>query len=319
LQENFGKEITFTSNLQDVPDHAILVNPFFNFLQPPLKLKRVCRRQIAVVHDIITLKYPEQFPTGIRGKLYKHVNKLALRRYDSIITDSETSKKDLIQLLGKNEKHIHVVYPVLSNNFYEKKPVKPPIQLPEKYLIYVGDVTWNKNVANIARAIKIAQIPCIFVGKSFATYMAKNPHEITHPEQQEVRAFVEEAKDNPLFIIPGFISDEELIYLYQHAFANLLVSRDEGFGYSYFEAGALGTPSVLANRPIFKETAEETALFADPEDPAEIAEKIKRYIDDSSLQKTLGSATQERSKKFNSDIFRKTFLDAVENNEYYEI
>ena len=57
------------------------------------------------------------------------------------------------------------------------------------------------------------------------------------------------AKDDKRFIFPGFISDDELITLYEQASLNILLSRDEGFGFSYVEAASLGCPSPPLRPP----------------------------------------------------------------------
>ena len=315
LRENFGDEFTFTSDLQDVPQHATFVNPFFNFLQPPLHLKKVCRRQIAVVHDLIPLKFPAHYPIGVKGNIYKNLNKAALKRYDTIITDSEHSKKDIIKILHIKPEKIKVVYPILSQTFFSHTSKTPLFKLPANYCIYVGDATWNKNVVNIGRAIKKAHAYCVFVGKVFESEIS----ELNHPWQTEIKTFLQDNHDDPHFTFPGYITDNELTYLYENAYANLLVSRDEGFGYSYFEAGALEVPSILADIPVFHETAAETALFADPENSDNIAKKIQELMGNKDLRKKLAKDSQERTKLFTAELFKRNFKEAVEHNGYYEI
>jgi glycosyltransferase involved in cell wall biosynthesis len=320
LQENFGDSFTFTSNLEDVPDHATFVNPFFDFLKPPLKLKKVSRRQIAVIHDIIPLKYPKHYPVGIKGGVYKRLNRLALRRYSLVITDSLASKNDLIKKLKLSEKKVQVVYPLISNHFTVHKLTKPTsFTVPEKYFLYVADATWNKNLVNLAKAIKLSSVPCIFVGKVFKKYLEVDPAEMGHPELQELRHFLRIAKDDPKFIFPGFVSDEELSYLYKNAIANILVSRDEGFGYSYFEAAALKTPSILGDKPIFHETAEDAALFAKTERPKEIAKQLKTMASKKELRNELGQKAYKRLSLFSAKQFKSQFKDALENSKYYEM
>ena len=99
----------------------------------------------------------------------------------------------------------------------------------------------------------------------------------------------------------------------------MLLSRDEGFGYSYFEAAAVRTPSVLADEPIFHETAASTALFAEAEQPSKIAAAIEILVKDAAFRNTLGNDAYQRVLSFNTEIFKRNFLDAVENNEYYEM
>ena len=87
-------------------------------------------------------------------------------------------------------------------------------------------------------------------------------------------------KGDKRFIFPFFISDGELITLYEQASLNILLSHDEGFGFSYAEAATLGCPSLLSDRPIFHEIAGTAAEFVDPENVNIIAQAIKRCVND---------------------------------------
>lgn len=306
LKETFGQEFMFTDTLPraDANQSDIFINPFFNPLSPPLINRRLAGRQIAVIHDLIPLKYPARFPAGLRGRWHVFLNRLNLRHYDHIITDSWVSKKDITALLGVAEERISVAYPGLPASF-PSHPSTPPSGNSD-YFLYVGDATWNKNLVNIARAVKTGAVPCVFVGKVFASSHLS----LAHPWQQELKEFLNLARGDGRFIFPGFISNEKLASLYAGARANLLVSRDEGYGFSYVEASSLGCPSVLADRPIFHEIAGDAALFADPENPEEIAGQMQKYAA-SSLRKEMGLKALQRSKKYNSSSFREEFLGAL--------
>jgi len=184
LKENFP-DWTFSNKLQ-VTSYKLQVflNPFFNFLQPPiwtgldlslqriLSGRRIAKKQIAVIHDLIPLKYPSKFPAGLRGNFNIFLNKLALKKYDLIVTDSLASKKDIIQILKIPEEKIKVIYPCLPKIFTNpKQPISTSFnqfqQVSTNFCLYVGDATWNKNLVNLARAVKIANVTCVFVGKIF--------------------------------------------------------------------------------------------------------------------------------------------------------
>jgi len=90
----------FTHDIKSIPKHGVFINPFINFFQYPQHIKRVTDHQVAVVHDLIGLKYPDEFPVGIKGELATWINKQVLKSYDVVITDSETSKKDIVAMLG---------------------------------------------------------------------------------------------------------------------------------------------------------------------------------------------------------------------------
>src|SRR3989339_399387 len=290
LKESFPEWI-FTSSLTPSPYSLvpIFINPFFNFLQPPLTLRRLAQKQIAVIHDLIPLKYPSHFPAGIKGSIYILLNKLALKNYDLIIADSEASKRDIINILKIKSEKLRVVYPCLPKVFSIKYPVSSMKNskyeiLDTRYCLYVGDATWNKNLVNLARAIKIANVTCVFVGSVFEkvssikypVFSMKNKNTkykildtkyLSHPWQKELKEFFELTKDDKRFIFAGFVPDSELINLYKQASLNILPSRDEGFGFSFLEASQFSCPSVLSDIPVLREISAENGLFSNPNNP----------------------------------------------------
>jgi len=358
LKENFPDWIF--SNKLKVKGYKlqVFINPFFNFLQKPTTLKRIAKKQIAVIHDLIPLKYPSKFPAGIRGNFNIFLNKLVLKNYDLIVTDSEASKRDIVQILKIPEEKVKVIYPCLpkifkkvSSSKYQvlrkkTKKEKPltyySLLLNTNFCLYVGDATWNKNLVNLARAVKIANVTCVLVGKVFrinspsesegSLTSAKSDKseklkisdegrillnssglsDFTHPWQKELKEFFQLIKDDKRFIFLGYVADEDLIKLYQRASLNILPSRDEGFGFSYLEASSQGCPSVLSDIPVFKEIALNCAFFANPENPNDLADKIIELYLDKNRQKTLGDAAKKRSQFFSCEKIKKSFLEIID-------
>lgn len=313
LQTSFKDTAVFVSSVDQVPYESIFIFPFFNFLSKPLSLRRIARKQIAVIHDLIPFKYPEHFPIGVRGIIQTYLNKFILKQYDVIVTDSETSKNDIVDMLGFDKYYVQVIYPILSEKVLNKTKSVHKEHIPSHpYYLYVGDVTWNKNIVNLARAIKIANVSCIFVGKHFITskLQATLARKKIHPWEEELFSFYEEAQGDSRFHLYGFVEDDLLQALYGNAIANILISRDEGFGFSYLEAAYHATPSVLADRPIFHETAGPTAVFANPENPLDIADKLKKIAlpaERNHYVKQLPAHIQ----KFNSEQFTDGFMKVI--------
>ena len=330
LRESFGKSWIFTDNIKRISADSIFINPFFNFLQRPLTLKRIAQKQIAVIHDLIPLKYPRHFPAGIKGTAYILLNRLALKNYDLIITDSAASKKDIINILHVDEKKIKAIYPCLSKTFtnsefriqnsksknkiLNSKLNSQFLILDSKFCLYVGDATWNKNLVNLAKAIKIANINCVFVGKVFENTPT------LHPWQRELKEFLELTKNDRRFIFAGFVSNSQLIKLYQQAILNILPSRDEGFGFSYLEAANFSCPSLLSDIPVLKEISGGNALFCDPKNPQDIADKINEICFENvgvilkspkNLRNKIGTAAKKRSQFFSPDKFKKEILSVI--------
>ena len=360
LKENFPNWI-FSSKIENWKleiGNSIFINPFFNFLQKPPTFKRIAKKQIAVIHDLIPLKYPQHFPAGIRGNLNIFLNKIALKNYDLIVTDSQASKKDIVQILKIAEEKVKVVYPCLPKIFNKKlKTQKSKVKTEtqnfkteqnnkdkkfldlscsfdicdlsfelDKFCLYVGDATWNKNLVNLAYAIKLANVTCVLVGKVFESLKVKKfkssnknflnlktlkPLNFNHPWQKELNEFFKLTKDDKRFIFLGFVDDYRLIKLYQQARVNLLLSYDEGFGLSYLEAASQGCPSVLSNIPVLKEISSGNALLADPKNPNDLADKIIQIYFDDNLRQNLVLGALKQAKKYKSDNFKKSFLDVI--------
>jgi glycosyltransferase involved in cell wall biosynthesis len=135
----------------------------------------------------------------------------------------------------------------------------------------------------------------------------------SHPWQKELKEFFQLVKDDKRFIFLGYVDDEDLIKLYQQASLNILPSRDEGFGFSYLEASSQGCPSILSNIPVFKEIAQDTSLFANPENPNDISDKIIELYFDKNRQKNLGEAAKKRVEFFSYEKFKNSFLKIIEN------
>lgn len=305
VRENCPPDWIFTDNLKGIPSHAILIQPFYTFYQSPLITKRITDRQIAVIHDVIPLKYPEHYPIGVKAFFYSFLQKHYLGLFDSIITDSETSRNDIGTYLKVKKDKISVLYPTLANCFWDSKIKSSG---PSDYCLYVGDGTWNKNLPIIAQAIKKANITCIFVGKIFAD---TNPVHYTHPWQSDLHLFFKETQNDKRFIFAGFVSDKELLHLYVQAKVNILLSRDEGFGFSYVEAASQGCPSLVSDVSIFHEIAEESAEFVDPTDPGKIALKLNELLEDSKKREILSFKALEQSKKYGVDSFRRRLQEVV--------
>jgi len=362
LREQFKDEWVFTNNTASIPSNCIFLNPFFSILKKPLLIRRRAKKQIAIIHDIIPLKYPAHYPSGMKGNIFSLLNALTLKNYDVIITDSLHSKRDIISYLRVDEKKVKVIYPTLPNMFLNSKFRILYSSFQKDYCIYVGDATWNKNLVSLAKAIKLADVPCVFIGKVFEPFAPSNTESdffrvsqlseqasseepldmrgttrnershsnvgmrvdltkkkllpvFSHPWQQELHAFAQEIKDDSHFIFPGYVPDEDLLGYYAHAKLNILVSRDEGFGFSFLEASSQKCPTLLSNIPIFREISQNAAFFCDGENPQDIAEKIKRLYGDEKLRNNLVLRSQKRLDFFTKPgRFKKEVLDAINNS-----
>jgi glycosyltransferase involved in cell wall biosynthesis len=93
------------------------------------------------------------------------------------------------------------------------------------------------------------------------------------------------AKDYVNFV--GFVPDEELVAIYQQAEAFIFPSLIEGFGLPGLEAMACGLPVLASDIPVFREIYRDGVIYFDPLSSDDLAEKIKKIIEDRKLRKNL--------------------------------
>ena len=259
------------------------------------------------------------------------------------MTVSQHSKADIVKILGVPEKKVIVIYNTVPRIFLPHLDDNPESHHPfhkeqdqtvkeftefdwskftqneklkglKDFVLYVGDATWNKNLVNMAKAIKIANVPCVCIGKIFDTLptLLTTPASNVHPWQKELYEFAKEVQNDPRFIFPGYITDIELLQLYKQAKANLLLSFDEGFGFSFVEAAYLSTPSVLSNTPILREIAKNDANFASRIDPKDISQRIVELYYDPIKKEKLSISAFARANDFSPMVFRNGWIQLLE-------
>ncbi len=298
-KENSSNEYIYFTREQSLPKNIDLVHyPYFEpfFLTLPLSKPAPA---VVTVHDLIPLVFPQYFPAGIKGNLRWQVQKLSLKNCQEIITDSESSKKDIVRFTGFPEDKVNVIYLAPAPEFKKLEPgawnlkIKEKYHLPDIFSLYVGDATWNKNLPTLVQAVKQTNIPLVMVGKA----LVEEDFDRTNPWNQDLAKVHDLAKDNPQILRLGFVPGEDLVGLYNLANAFVMPSLYEGFGLPVLEAMACGCPVVTSANSSLKEIAGEAAIFVEPQDPQSIAEGLKKALDPQSREgmKTKGFT---QAKKF---------------------
>lgn len=165
----------------------------------------------------------------------------------------------------------------------------------------------------MARGIQMANLTCVCVGKIFSQAGEKGASFKPHPWLTPLYGFLKQVENDKRFIFPGYIPDTALLELYKNARLNVLLSYDEGFGLSFIEAGYVSTPSLLSDVPIFREIAQKSAVFANPNDPKDIGQYLNQLFYDNILREKMSIDAFERAQDFNPDLFRNNWLTITGN------
>lgn len=301
--------------LVESPEKADVIHyPYFDLFFNTLSSTR--KTSIVTIFDTIPLIYPKEFPTGIKGKLSFWSQKGKLKRVDSIITISETSKKDIIRFLDVMPSKIHVIYLAQGKEF--KKVTNSVAQvaaskykLPSKFILYVGDVNYNKNVVGLIKAFAClkSNINLVLVGKAFENDIA---------ETREIFHLIEKLKIKDKVLIPGFVPGEDLVSIYNLATVYCQPSLYEGFGLPVLEAMASGCSVVALASQALIEIGQEAALFADPKEHQDLASKLDEVINNEELRDSLIKKGLSHSSKFGwekvAEETIKVYNDSLKND-----
>lgn len=289
-------EVEFVESNYDII-HYPFFNPFFLTLPVNNNVKTV-----VTIHDLIPLIYPKHYPSGLKGSIRYRIQKMAIKKADAIITVSETSKKDIVRFLGVQAEKVFVTYEAAGEMFRKLEEgswmsdVAKHYGLPERFVLYVGDINYNKNIGALLEACKIAKIPLVIVGKQAADL---EKMDLSHPELFHLAGIKPLIIDHSLRL--GYVPDEDLVKIFNLAAVYCQPSFYEGFGLPVVQAFACGTPVVAAKTQALVEVADDAAFFVDPKDPKDISKGLQKVLGDEMLSKDLSKKGEKRAKNFSWD------------------
>jgi glycosyltransferase involved in cell wall biosynthesis len=262
---------------------------------------------IVTVHDVMPLVYPKQTPVGLKGKFNFYLQKRALKNCKLVITPSEASKKDVIKYLKIPKEKVKVIYEDVADDFKQisdssKLLAKKKYNLPDSFLLYVGDANFVKNLPfllkgfeEIKKSVEFKDLKLVLVGNVFL----KNVENSDHPELQslkEVNKLI--SKLSSEIIRPGQIETSDLVAFYNLANAYVQPSLYEGFGLPVLEAMRCGTPIISSNAGSLKEVGGEAAVYFDPTNLNQFIDVTEQVLRDKSFRNKLSLLSLKQAEKF---------------------
>lgn len=221
---------------------------------------------VITVQDLTHEKFPE-LPTARREAAEE---KLSIKYADRIITPSQATADDLIQLYPDAAEKVRVIL----DGVKIPKQLKVVQNLPEKYVIHVGTRAFYRNFATAAKAMSYLDkdIRLLCVGGGAFT-------------QDEIALF------NTLGIsdrvIQMRLDESQLFFAYSQALALVFPSLAEGFGLPTVEAMSMRCVPVLSDIPCFREIGADAALYFPATDAKACAEALQSVISNAALRDEL--------------------------------
>lgn len=257
---------------------------------------------LVTVYDAFHLAMPE-FVGGVHKRLYAKIMLNAVRiKADAILTISNFTKRELNRLTGcKNEKIFPIHLGVAESWFCKDETVNPH---GRPYLLYVGNVKPHKNLGNLIDAYSLLfdKIPhdLVIIGKKEGFITGDNA------------VISKAAKLGGRVHFTGYVNETLLKQYVSHAAIFIFPSLYEGFGLPPLEAMATGCPVIVSNAASLPEVCGDAALYCDPHDINDIAEKIKLVMNDGNLRERMRVKGFEHAKLFTWEKCASETLSVIE-------
>lgn len=301
-------EIIEFSDLRTVKEADLIHYPWYDLFFNTLPIKKKFPT-VVTVHDVMPLIFPAQHPVGVKGKINFYLQRYSLLGCKSIITISETSKKDVIKYLKVPSEKISVIAEAANESFRmlsisEKIRVKNKLKLPDKFILYVGDANFVKNLpvlinsfSELVKEAKFKDVKLVLVNGVFL----KKVDNIDHPELASLKLVNKLISENNLeesVLRVGQIELEDLVGIYNLASVYVQPSLYEGFGLPVLEAFACGCPVISSNAASLPEVGGDAAIYFDPQNISQLTKILNEVLEDKSLQNKLSNIGLNQAKKF---------------------
>jgi glycosyltransferase involved in cell wall biosynthesis len=275
--DNLGKalaklpDITLTDN-----DPDIIHYPFFDLFYHTLPINKA-KHTIVTIHDLTPLILASRYPKGLRGSVNLALQWVALQSVSAIITDSESSKRDIVRVFRVAPEKITVTPLAIDSEF--KKTISPEkleivrqkYHLPKKFILTVaGGPNPNKNLPSLAEVTDRLGIPLVIVGKG----MLQEIKEPVHPELIDMVRL----KIYQHLILPGFVPTEDLNAIYRLATLYVQPSLYEGFGLPLLEAMTAGCLVASSKTSSLPEIYHEGAITFSPRKLSSMEKAIHKAL-----------------------------------------
>lgn len=268
---------------------------------------------ITIIHDLQDRYYPRYFNLKTRLRL-KLVNKCLAQRSVFIVCESECVKMDIVTFLKVPEQKIRVIVSPPPSYFSRREVPQEPLramqqkyQLPLEYLFYPAQFWPHKNHIRLVHSLAYVkakyqiEIPLVLVGASLDHF-----DNVWH----EVKKLNLEGQIKYL----GYVTDEEILYLYKLAKALVIPSLFESMSLPIWEAFSLGLPILASNVCALPEQIGKGGIIFDPFNIEDMGEKIYQLWMDRSLRQELIEYGFEKTKTLTLEHYAQQWDEIIEQS-----
>ena len=259
----------------------------FHGLSGELPISKLKMPKVVTIHDLIFLRYPEYYAVFDR-KMYEKKFKHACNIADKIIAISKQTADDCIQFLGADARKIEIAYQSCDPIFFsssKNEEVLKKYNLPTRFILCIGTIEKRKNLLNLVKALQ-------FIDDDFS--LVAIGRKTTYTDQ--VEEYIKSNNLSQRVKLMHNVAFHDFPALYSAASAFVYPSVFEGFGIPILEALAVGTPVATSNISSMPEVGGDAALYFDPHNIEDIAEKTNLLLHDN---ETVAKLNENRATQLN--------------------
>jgi glycosyltransferase involved in cell wall biosynthesis len=243
-------------------------------------------KSIVNIHDVCFLIEPTWFAPSFRF-IYTFLVPQIARSARLVVTNSNHSKNDILELLTDDISRIRLTYWAVEPLFFQEAK---PWNSRSKQILFVGSLEPRKNLTGLLEAFnrfKRRNPDC-----DYKLILVGCENSLFAEQRYELGEFAKEIE------FAGYISDAELAALYADSRMLVYPSFYEGFGFPPLEAMAAGTPVITSFNSSLPEVVGEAAILVNPSDCDEIANKMEQIFRNPDLAQSLIERGHVQARKF---------------------
>ncbi len=225
-------------------------------------------------------KYGFGYPR-LRNNLLKNKLLNSMRKADLVIFISQYAKNYIESIVEQPLKNSLVIPHGIDTIFHSNQAdlIKLPVSfIPRKYLLYVSALDVYKSQCEVVQAYSLLRerhddLPELFlIGYQFKKYT------------KQVREIIDKYNLNSHVTLINHMDYASLPAVYKNSLVTIFMSQTENCPFILLEAMASGRPLVVSNKQPMPEFSKESVLYADPQNPIEIADKIEMFLENEVLR-----------------------------------
>jgi glycosyltransferase involved in cell wall biosynthesis len=255
---------------------------------------------VVTVHDLTTMLVRE-YRRGLTARLYNALVSASARGAEHVITDSEASKKDIINHLAIAERDVTAIYLAVDKRFNPQvdllvdMAVLRKYDLPETYVLYLGGYEIHKNVTTLLVAYTYVARA---LGEDYPLVLAGKPPEKSSSRFPDYEIYINDLGLSSFVRWVGYIDEEDKPAVYRGASTFAFLSRHEGFGLPPLEAMASGVPVISSKSSSLIEVVGDAGFALDPDDERQIGGAIISAIVQTDLATDMKEKGLKQAAKF---------------------